>query len=319
MRDVLSGQMSDQKIKIDIAALKGFVEATDGRTLRLGEKIEKLKDCVQTDISTRLSKIEGRTEVLMWIVGVTLSVYTALFIAGGVQLYLLNGRVSGLESDVRHIAGTVDAIRLKQLSNTPTAPGVVAEAQNILATAKAKKIPIDKEVIIDAGKTFIGASRNNPNVWKAAVAFVNYRSFLSEDDAPRTRSIEVSHLDWWTTVQGTIKKRTAGNSAYTLGGPLVPNDLAARYEAIGATDNNGHLTGPSLIVVDGNYQNQFWLDGYWLKNVVIRNASIKYSGGPVMLENVYFINCTFEITPTAPSQLFAESVLQSPSATFKQS
>ncbi len=73
------------------------------------------------------------------------------------------------------------------------------------------------------------------------------------------------------------------------------------------------------MVVDGEYQNKFRLDGYWLKHVVIRNATLQYRGGPVILEDVYFVNCKFEIARTLPSQLLAESVLENTSISFKHS
>ncbi len=31
-----------------------------------------------------------------------------------------------------------------------------------------------------------------------------------------------------------------------------------------------------------------------MKNVIIRNSDIVYSGEPALLENVYFVNCTFK-------------------------
>ena len=312
MQAVLSGQMSDQKIKIDIAALKGFVEATDDRTLRLGEKIEQLKDYVQTDISSRLSKIEGRTEVLMWIVGIALSVYMALFIGGGVQVYLLNGRVSGIESDVRHIGGTVDAIRLKQISTAPMAQGIAAEAKNILSAARAKKIPIDKDVIIDTGKTFVSASRDNPEAWDAAISFVDYRSFLNIDAEPRLPSLG-KDPPWYEVDILTVNHHAT--KPIVKGYGVVPAEQGAILARIGQNLYEGQRFGAAFLVLTGD---DVILDGMAMKNVIYRGVHIEYHGGPLVMENVYFINCTFtlEPKPTPNSQLLAGKILDSPSLSF---
>jgi hypothetical protein len=53
-----------------------------------------------------------------------------------------------------------------------------------------------------------------------------------------------------------------------------------------------------------------------MKNVVIRNAVIKYGGGPLALENVYFVGCTFEIQQSRRSSELAAKLLVMPNTTF---
>jgi hypothetical protein len=58
----------------------------------------------------------------------------------------------------------------------------------------------------------------------------------------------------------------------------------------------GDLTSPNRFISDirvvGCSQA---LDGTTWKNMVFENARIAYHGGPVVLENVIFLNCTFEV------------------------
>lgn len=61
------------------------------------------------------------------------------------------------------------------------------------------------------------------------------------------------------------------------------------------------------------------LDDTRLKNVIIMNSKVKYLGGPAQLENVYFVNCTFEIVRQPTGQLFASAVLSKAATTFSAS
>jgi len=40
----------------------------------------------------------------------------------------------------------------------------------------------------------------------------------------------------------------------------------------------------------------------FLQNLAFRDARIIYSGGPLRLKNIYFIDCTFELQPSEPSR-----------------
>lgn len=61
------------------------------------------------------------------------------------------------------------------------------------------------------------------------------------------------------------------------------------------------------------------IDGYYLRNVILRDVQIAYNGGPLILENVYFVNCNFKIVPNLAGQQFSASVLASAATTFKAS
>ena len=58
------------------------------------------------------------------------------------------------------------------------------------------------------------------------------------------------------------------------------------------------------------------LDGMLMKNVVIRNATVSYSGGPVSLQNVIFANCVFLLPNETKPRDFATAVLNQPAIRF---
>jgi hypothetical protein len=53
---------------------------------------------------------------------------------------------------------------------------------------------------------------------------------------------------------------------------------------------------------------QVLLDGNFMKNVVIQDSRIVYRGGPMELENVYFVNCTFDVIDDTRGQQFAKAM-----------
>ena len=85
--------------------------------------------------------------------------------------------------------------------------------------------------------------------------------------------------------------------------------------AIGSDRNAGMSRGNQFIFAsDGDVL----LDGKHFKNVVFRNVKVVYNGGPSILENVYFLNCTFDVSPGPAGQEFAGKLLEGgPSVTAK--
>lgn len=51
------------------------------------------------------------------------------------------------------------------------------------------------------------------------------------------------------------------------------------------------------------------LDGFFWKDIVFENTRIEYDGGPMALQNVRFINCTFTMKYTPRADKFAELIL----------
>jgi hypothetical protein len=52
-----------------------------------------------------------------------------------------------------------------------------------------------------------------------------------------------------------------------------------------------------------------FLDGLDIKNAVFMNVEVHYDGGPVVIENAVFVNCTFKMMPGVNSKGLAEAVL----------
>lgn len=93
-------------------------------------------------------------------------------------------------------------------------------------------------------------------------------------------------------------------TAYTLGTAYPPN--LPETHKIGASDLNSHLPIGPAFFLEQNAQIQ--LDNAFLKNVIIKDSLIVYDGGPLILENVFFVNCTFVLRHQWHASAFAKAV-----------
>jgi hypothetical protein len=59
------------------------------------------------------------------------------------------------------------------------------------------------------------------------------------------------------------------------------------------------------------------LDTAYFRHVTFKNVEIVYRGGPVVLEDVYFVNCRFIMLGEDNSRRFGSQVLASLQVTFK--
>jgi hypothetical protein len=301
----------DQQARGDITGLKKSVEDANDRTLRLGEKVQDLKDYIQTDLALKGAKIEGRSEVM----SVALSIYMALLIGGGIQLYLLNGRLSAIERDVSNISKGIDELRLTKASENPTDPQSVQEVKRILAEAKAAKIRMSPEVVTTTAAKFIDAAQIHPGTWEAALAFVNYKSFLNRSPIPE---------DQWAGIRDSFTSRYSRSIPLPGHGkrpeitPVgeAPKDREAIIQVIDAPFVSNDKNGNRLVVL---HDGDVLLDGTELRHVIVINAHVVYKGGPLIMQDVYFVNCTFDLPQQANTQNLATAILERIPVDFKAS
>lgn len=50
--------------------------------------------------------------------------------------------------------------------------------------------------------------------------------------------------------------------------------------------------------------------------MIFRGVKILYKGGPVTMENVYFVNCEFQFIPTQKTRQLGRAILASVAVTF---
>ncbi len=229
-------------------------------------------------------------------------------------------RLGDLENGVKDIRASLDALRLKQNSSNPSSPAVIKETEAILESAQKTGLKISQDTIREEGTKFIHAEEKIPEAWQAVSAFLNYRSYLNLNfTPPHGPPTPVAASGYSIQIAPKIGENRTGIVRH--GGQILaaaanaPPDKAARLETLQTF--NVARSGPALLIVEVGENDAMVLDGAYIKNVIIRNTTVQYSGGPLVLDNVYFVNCSFELVPKTNSRQLADVILTSAAATFK--
>ena len=182
--------------------------------------------------------------------------------------------------------------------------------------ASDSKAEIPVEDIANIGKRTIKLSSGNSDsanlAWQATTALLQYRSVLNNIAPPASVTAPTfgytTHYHW-NVPPGTTQPTLRSTSP-------VPKEHSAAADFIGHDENQDQPTGPGALVFEGG---GFVLDNMHLKNVVFINVHVSYHGGPINLENVSFLNCTFDITPDSNGRQLAEVILLNPATTISAS
>jgi hypothetical protein len=193
-------------------------------------------------------------------------------------------------------------------------------AKELLAEARSKAIPpIPPATVERAGASFIDASATQPTAWNVALDFVAYRTTLQENllaatNAQRLATTPVDiHLSGhyeWNDVPGH------GFPTITVGGDVPFYRAATAYLLSKSNLDAGQARGKEVILAIGGALS---LDDMAMKHVVLRDVVVFYSGGPVDLKDVIFVNCTFVLANSDTARRFATAVLASTKTSFMSS
>lgn len=186
-------------------------------------------------------------------------------------------------------------------------------AKQLLAEARSKTIePIPASTVERAGRAFIEASSSEATAWPVALDFVAYRTSLNATSRPDPKNCiskpPFANKYYMNDVYENSKP------AIQWVEPIIAEENAAHLDLIGHDENTGSKTGPSALLVRGGATN---LDMEHARHVVFDGVEIHYSGGPILLEDVIFINCTFVLDRSQQTRELAERVLASTNVSFK--
>jgi hypothetical protein len=292
-----------RNIQAEQSRMNGRLDTIEERLYALGQQVGQVEG--------KISPVTP-TEKPWWLSSIVGTIIAAVLIAAGGAIITLLIKVSRIETYLLDNAGFIAGLRLQQNATDPTSPQNVADVQQVLETAKKKKFKIPPDVVQTTGVKFVQAAHANPDAWNAALAFLDYRSFENEvkiigEPQPTPQQLLNAHFDVFTL--GPMGR------AFTVP-PAVPQDEGAKMYLLDKTNRNANNPlGPSFLVLEDA---TYLLDSLHMRRVIFRNSRIVYKGGPLVLDDVTFVNCTFEI-PQQPNGLnFATVFLEpTPSMTFK--
>jgi len=196
-------------------------------------------------------------------------------------------------------------------------PGIAQNqkaAKELLAQAKQKLIPpIPESAVEQAGKNFIEASKSEPKAWGIALEFLSYRSSLNMVYRPAGSIVPLTPGATWKYHLPSVQGRPMYTFAHTSRAG-VPHNEAARCDRIGVDQNVDTPTGAAWLFIVGGAAR---IDGEQIRNAAFTGVEVHYSGGPLILENVMFIDCTFVFENVEPAHQLAESILASAKVDFR--
>jgi hypothetical protein len=189
-------------------------------------------------------------------------------------------------------------------------PSSFSSIPKLLNEASRKGALPNAATLEDAGKNLLRAVKQAEqpvDAWEGLTTLVDYRTQENVRTAPR----EVTNL---TNAPGDFHAEYAVNiipgfrnpvSGLIISPVLVPREKAAFADIVGEPDGR---TGNDLPLFVG-FTEGITLDNSMWKNVVAKDATVAYHGSQIQLENVYFLNCKFQVDPNANGQALMNAVL----------
>jgi hypothetical protein len=173
---------------------------------------------------------------------------------------------------------------------------------------------IDATVVAQAGAKFVDAATTAPDAWNAAVTLLDYKSFLNVGGVPAPAPTPDADRQTFDVRFNYLTLTQNGAETIQWLGTAHPPNLPELHSLNVPNENVNSQTGPAFLLI--KYA-QLSLDNMVMKNIIIQDSHIVFRGNPVQLENVYFVNCTFDVSREIRGRQFANAMFSaSPSITL---
>lgn len=232
------------------------------------------------------------------------------------------GEIAG---DVKEIKGKLEILdplireitikRMSEVENLDSKELIprLPELKHLATVARTERIAVSAEAVKKVGKKLVAVGTSE--AWDAALDFLNYKSFLNAS-LPGIPSLTSAHIMGVGTHYEFVTPSKGAGPVLSASIAEVPKDQAARLDFIGV-DKNPAPVGNQYLILSGG---ETLLDGMQMKNIAVIGVHVYYQGGPLIMQNVYFVNCTFSIDLKPTGQEFARAFLATePAISFNAS
>jgi hypothetical protein len=217
----------------------------------------------------------------------------------GPAVWFVAHKLDKLDEHIQRVEIAVRIIGAKQGGDTKTLIDEALQAANI---ASADGRTDSAKTILDIANRLLAEEKASGNLAPQKFFDSAIRKYNTLGQSPQLAEAA------WNGATALAEYRSQLNS--------VPPGLSEAH--IGELGRKGpfrylkdsFISGPQAIQMSG--ESGFVLDGFYLENDTFVGATIIYKGGPVILQNVRFVNCKFEIqrSPHA-AQLLEAAVKES--------
>jgi hypothetical protein len=141
-----------------------------------------------------------------------------------------------------------------------------------------------------------------PGAWDALLAYASYASStLHIPQVPQKKMAIGTRYGFEVPIDDPDWGKKIFVSEYQ-----APKNMFALFEPIGADVNKDLSVGPAWLILKNA---TVPVDRWHLRSVICIDCAIIYRGGPVLLENFYCANCTFEIAKDNKGFQFAKATI----------
>jgi hypothetical protein len=216
-------------------------------------------------------------------------------------------KLTEIADHLKKIDNTLSSIQLASAAGDPVNPKNALEAKRLVTAAHQNAIQLPPAVVQENGLRFVEVSERSPEAWATVLAFLSYKSFVN------TLAINIPDYKVDNAETNIIIGAPPGQQPpkFFFAG-IAPKDSAAQAMMIGKDKDAGESFGVAYLLANGGTA---LLDGMQFRNVIFRDVRIMYSGGPLKMTNVFFLNCTFEMKPETNTLKLASAALEPGAAT----
>lgn len=224
----------------------------------------------------------------------------------------VEGRLEGLSA----LLAPLVLNQLKRVSaGSPTDSSNQQSAKILAAALKNAAVPLPEDAIREAGMRFLEAGA--PSAWEVGIRFLEYKTNLNIPTPSIGKTIKDAGFQNWIVTIKSGNPPQPNSSKLVSYWDTVPAVDAAVIGPIGDTRNRDLSHGPGFFKVEAAEPGaRMMLDGQRIRRAIFVGLEVIYDGGPVQLEDVWFVNCTFRIKQVLPSISLAKQLLTSPSVSL---
>jgi hypothetical protein len=290
---------------------------------------------------TPKSRIKTATEwaaLILTLGGVMAGLVAAVRWTVKQDLDTLNVAIAGLKTDTSRIEGELQATNkkiddllsrcLERAFSTPTSAGAskgkgsagnVDAVNSIIKTALDLDVRLSRPTVNAVGRRMIALSASPqppaPRAWMAVVSMLDYVSVtntppsISWTKAPNILP-SGNPAPFGVTEMANVQIYASAESVPVAENLPVNTLIGQERDVIEMLGRAGLSRYPAAIMYIGKPgSSKIVLDGLHLAHTVLKNFHVIYGGGPTIVEDVYFLNCTFELRRTNETAQFAEKAL----------
>jgi hypothetical protein len=213
--------------------------------------------------------------------------------------------------------GQVATRSLREITAGDFSQSELSKAQRILKLVGNAGVTIPQPLVSAAYKSLVEPEHlTNPAIsemaQKVASSMLDYSSAVTLVPTEWVRS--AVRLPGFSGLYGfTEMNNVRGFASATR----VPLEFASRVlpltmekDAVDFIRAKGYETWPEFTMMVGGDGSNIVLDRLHLRNVILRHMHVVYGGGIAKLENVIFVDCTFEFVPTEKTIQLSDLILQ---------